>query len=169
MNLYVIRHADAGSREEWEGDDQDRPLSDLGRQQARALGEAFHRHGITIDAVFTSPYARAWQTAADFREAAQPDGKEPEPYHLLAPEVGKRRKLAKFLASVGVENVAIVGHDPDLPAFLAWLVGCEPENIDLEKGGAACVRFDGDPQKHGGQLAWVVTPDWFMAGATAEV
>ena len=169
MAIHLVRHANAGNRPQWDGDDEDRPLTDLGRQQARALGEAFHRHGITVDAVFTSPYARAWQTAAEFREAVQADEKEPEPCPLLAPEVGKRRKLAKFVAAVGVENVAIVGHDPDLSVFLAWLIGCEPENVCLEKGGAACVRFEGGPQKHGGQLAWVLTPDWYMVGATAGV
>jgi phosphohistidine phosphatase len=163
MNLYLIRHADAGNRDEWEGDDAERPLSELGRQQARALGEAFHRLGLRVGAVVTSPLVRAEQTAAEFHAGAGPEGREPEACDLLAQGVGKKRKLAKFLAGIEVENLVIVGHDPDLSAFLAWLVGSDPENVSLEKGGVALVRFDDEIEKGRGQLAWVVTPDWFMA------
>ena len=35
--VLVVRHARAGSRDDWEGDDDDRPLDDVGRLQARAL------------------------------------------------------------------------------------------------------------------------------------
>ena len=132
MHLYVIRHADAGNRDEWEGDDADRPLSELGRQQARALGESFRRRGIAVDALVTSPLARAWQTASEFRGGAGLDGQEPRQCDLLEPEGGKKRKLAKYLSGLGAENVAIFGHDPDLPAFVAWLLGCGPERVHLE-------------------------------------
>jgi phosphohistidine phosphatase SixA len=63
---------------------------------------------------------------------------------------------------LGVENVAIIGHDPDLPAYLAWLIGACAKNIHLRKAGVALVRFEDMPCKGEGQLAWVVSPDWFM-------
>jgi len=66
MDLYVIRHADAGNREEWPGDDADRPLSPLGHRQARALGEAFRDRGMAVDAVVSSPLVRTRQTAESF-------------------------------------------------------------------------------------------------------
>lgn len=165
MNLYVIRHADAGSRHDWNGNDADRPLSPLGHRQAKALGEALHQRAIGIDVVVTSPLARAWQTAADVRAVVLPDGREPEFCDLLAPEAGRRRKLTKFLNGLGAANVAIVGHDPDLPSYIGWLIGCDPENVRLEKGGAALVRFEDEPAKGEGQLGWVITPEWFL---TAE-
>jgi phosphohistidine phosphatase len=166
MNLYVIRHADAGNRDEWEGDDADRPLSELGHHQARVLGEAFHRNGLAADALLTSPLVRAWQTAAGFRDGARL-AKDPEHCELLAPEAGRKRKLAKTLAKLGAENVAIVGHDPELPAFVGWLIGCGPGNVYLEKGAAALVRFEYGIEKGGGQLVWVVSPEWYTAAVGA--
>ena len=162
MDLYIVRHADAGDRDNWEGDDADRPLTDLGRQQARALGEAFRRQGLAVEVVVSSPLTRTWQTAGEFRETAAPAGKEPELCDLLGPGALRRRKLTKFLAGVGAESLAVVGHDPDLPEYLAWLLGCDPEQVRLAKGGAALVRFDGEPAKGEGELAWVVTPAWYL-------
>jgi 8-oxo-dGTP diphosphatase len=37
MTLYLVRHAHAGSRSAWGGDDRLRPLSDKGRHQAAAI------------------------------------------------------------------------------------------------------------------------------------
>lgn len=39
MTLYVVRHAKAGQRDRWEGDDELRPLSGKGRKQSAALAE----------------------------------------------------------------------------------------------------------------------------------
>jgi phosphohistidine phosphatase SixA len=47
-----------------EGDcTQEQNLSEEGRQQARALGELFQKHGITVDAVMSSEFCRARETA----------------------------------------------------------------------------------------------------------
>jgi broad specificity phosphatase PhoE len=51
------------------GRDMDVPLSELGREQARALGPWFRSVGV-IDLVYTSPYRRARETAAIALEAA---------------------------------------------------------------------------------------------------
>jgi 8-oxo-dGTP diphosphatase len=38
--LYLVRHADAGDRYGWQGDDFQRPLDDFGQMQAEAIGVA---------------------------------------------------------------------------------------------------------------------------------
>ena len=164
MNLYIVRHADAGDRQAWPGDDADRPLSELGRRQARALADALKRRGLTLDAIVSSPLVRTRQTAEELIPASS-NGIGVQFCDLLAPEALKPRKLSKFLAGLGVTSAAVVGHDPDLPAYLGWLLGVDPENVHLEKGGAALVTLDEAPSKGSGRLAWSVTPDWFM---TAE-
>jgi phosphohistidine phosphatase SixA len=40
-----------------------RNLDELGREQARALGEAFRRHGVRVDRVVSSPWCRCLDTA----------------------------------------------------------------------------------------------------------
>lgn len=37
--LYLVRHAKAGSRRDWDGDDRDRPLSEAGCRQAEQIAE----------------------------------------------------------------------------------------------------------------------------------
>jgi phosphohistidine phosphatase SixA len=163
MNLYLVRHADAGSRQEWAGDDAERPVSPVGRRQAQALAAAFRERGILLDAVIASPLVRTRQTAEELLPVAA-DGAGVQFNELLAPGQLRRRKLSKFLAGLGAKSVAVVGHDPDLPEYLAWLLGTDPEQVHLEKGGVALVRFEDTPGKGEGVLAWMVTPEWFMIG-----
>ena len=62
MDVFVVRHAKAGSRRRFEGDDELRPLSRNGRAQAKALSEQLaHRD---IARVLTSPYTRCIETVA---------------------------------------------------------------------------------------------------------
>ncbi len=162
MDLYVIRHADAGDRRQWEGDDAERPLTELGRNQSRALGAAFLARGIAVEALLTSPLTRTVQTAGEFREAFG-SGPGPTACDLLAPEELRRRKLTKLIAGLGVASVALVGHDPDLPAYLGWLLGIDAAHVKLEKGGAAKVSFEDEPARGEGVLAWMLTPTWYGA------
>jgi broad specificity phosphatase PhoE len=60
MAAYVVRHAKAGDREEWQGDDRLRPLTKSGRQQAEALAELLKNE--PIDRILSSPYVRCLQT-----------------------------------------------------------------------------------------------------------
>lgn len=88
--LWVVRHGQsagnvardaadaAGShRIALAGRDVDVPLSELGREQARALGKWFARRDIRPDVMLASPYLRAQQTAQLFRDAGGCDPEEP--------------------------------------------------------------------------------------------
>jgi len=57
---YVVRHAKAGDRAEWTGDDRMRPLSKPGQRQAEALAEMLERE--PIDKILSSGYLRCMQT-----------------------------------------------------------------------------------------------------------
>jgi 8-oxo-dGTP diphosphatase len=56
----VVRHAKAGDREEWKGDDRQRPLTKSGVRQAEALAELLENE--PIDNVLSSPFTRCVQT-----------------------------------------------------------------------------------------------------------
>lgn len=60
MAAYVVRHAKAGDREAWQGDDRLRPLTKSGRQQADALAELLKNE--PIDRILSSPYVRCLQS-----------------------------------------------------------------------------------------------------------
>ena len=162
MDVYLIRHADAGDRRQWDGDDAERPLTELGRTQARALGAAFQARDIALDAILTSPLTRTVQTAGEFHETLG-GGPEPTACDLLAPDALRRRKLTKQLAGLGANSVALVGHEPDLSTYLGWLLGVDAAHVKLEKGGAAKVSFEDEPAKGEGVLGWMISPTWYGA------
>jgi broad specificity phosphatase PhoE len=56
MNLYLVRHARAGSRQRWTKDDALRPLSRVGRAQADGIARRLARE--PIEQIFPSPFAR---------------------------------------------------------------------------------------------------------------
>jgi 8-oxo-dGTP diphosphatase len=60
MAAYVVRHAKAGSRDEWDGDDRLRPLTKSGQRQAEAIAESLKN--VPIDKILSSPYVRCVQT-----------------------------------------------------------------------------------------------------------
>jgi 8-oxo-dGTP diphosphatase len=64
--VFVVRHAKAGDREAWEGDDRLRPLSKSGWQQARALPDLLEDARITR--ILSSPYLRCLQTVEPLAE-----------------------------------------------------------------------------------------------------
>jgi phosphohistidine phosphatase len=162
MLLYLIRHAEAvelGSPGATR--DFDRPLTPHGRDQARALADAFVRLHLLVDAVVASPLVRAHQTAVELLSVWQPDGRTVT-CDQLAPERLKPGKLSDFLAAVPGDHIAVVGHMPELGGYAEWLVGATEGSVPLAKAAAACIAFKGDPAKATGKLHWVVTPDWFM-------
>ncbi len=59
--VFLVRHAKAGDRSAWDGDDRERPLSKAGERQARALAHQLLRAGAT-DHLLSSPYVRCRQT-----------------------------------------------------------------------------------------------------------
>ena len=59
--FYVVRHAKAGSRSHWTGEDRLRPLSKKGFKQAEELVSILKPFSIT--AIFSSPFLRCVQTA----------------------------------------------------------------------------------------------------------
>ena len=58
--LYLVRHAKAGSRHHWQGDDRDRPLDTAGVAQAAALARRLAPHA--VGRLLSSPYRRCVET-----------------------------------------------------------------------------------------------------------
>lgn len=68
--VYLVRHGQAGTRESYDS------LSDIGRRQARLLGDYFVSEGIQFAAAYSGALLRQEQTAAEictaYREAGMP-------------------------------------------------------------------------------------------------
>ena len=62
FDIAIVRHAHAGKRVDWRGDDGRRPLSKRGRRQAKQIAKGFR--GRPVSHVVTSPLRRCRQTVA---------------------------------------------------------------------------------------------------------
>ena len=60
MSVLLLRHASAGKRSEWTGDDSLRPLDERGRKQAVALRDRLAKEN--IGRIVSSPYRRCVET-----------------------------------------------------------------------------------------------------------
>jgi len=67
-NVYFIRHGQAGTREEYDS------LSELGRRQARLLGEYLVSQGVEFAAAYAGGLSRQQQTAAEVAAAYKEAG-----------------------------------------------------------------------------------------------
>ncbi len=64
--VYLVRHAKAGERRVWTGDDVDRPLSKTGWKQSEAIAARLLAHGATT--LYSSPSVRCIQTLEPLAE-----------------------------------------------------------------------------------------------------
>jgi phosphohistidine phosphatase SixA len=167
MDLYLIRHAEAGDRETWEGDDAERPLTDVGAEQAKLLATGLQQHGVKLDAVVTSPLVRTQQTATGLLG----NWGEPTPELHTCPDLapgGRCKKIARFVKDLKLAAVGLVGHMPDLEDLAGWLIGSRKVHIDLAKAGVALIRCPDGVGKGAGQLVWMITSDWLAEPVEAN-
>lgn len=141
--LHLIRHAHAGSRAEWEGDDELRPLSARGTAQAAAIAEALADAG--IDRLLTSRYVRCRQTLEPLAARA---GASIDDLDELAEGGWGNDALDALLAEVASGRiVAACSHGDVIPAIVATAVrrGAELIGPSAPKKGAryACEVADG--------------------------
>jgi 8-oxo-dGTP diphosphatase len=71
LSVILLRHASAGDRSTWDGDDMLRPLDKRGRKQAANLRDELRARG--VKRVVSSPYARCMQTVAPLGLDVVPD------------------------------------------------------------------------------------------------
>ena len=124
--IWLLRHGDA----EAGSPDSERPLTEKGREQSRAVGAALKAVGGARDPRQTSPKVRAAETA---RLACEPLGVEPQ----LEPKLAGGPFDAEALAAGLGEDVLLVGHDPDFSMVVHSLTGAQ---VRMKKGGLAGVE-----------------------------
>jgi phosphohistidine phosphatase len=161
MQLLVIRHAIAEDRDAFASSgrgDSDRPLTSEGRDKMRRATAGLRRAVPTIDLLAASPYARAVQTAEVVAEAYGID--DIAEADVLIPDT----PLDRFLVWLGrraatASVVAVVGHEPHLGELVTWLMsGLSESRVEMKKGGACLLEFDGQPGAGLAVLQWLMTP-----------
>lgn len=112
--VLLIRHAHAGGRATWVGDDRLRPLSEVGRTQAAKLVALLD--GYTVSRVLSSPLLRCTQTVEPL---AHDRGLRVEPDDALAE--GNAAAALALLHSLAGVSAALCTHGDVIPAVLRAL------------------------------------------------
>ncbi|MFC5290826.1 NUDIX domain-containing protein [Actinokineospora guangxiensis] len=142
--VLLVRHAHAGNRSEWEGDDAERPLSERGLRQVERL-TGFLRL-FSPEYLHAVPNRRCSETIRPL--IALPD----RPLRPEAPlgEVGYRDNpdgaLTRLLEIASQNGPAVVcSQGGTIPGLLAALgVESGVEGVPAKKGSAWLLAFDGD-------------------------
>jgi phosphohistidine phosphatase len=155
--LYLIRHAIAHERGDKWPDDTRRPLTQQGIARMRVTAQGLVALRVRLDAVITSPFTRAQQTAEIVAKAF-----ESKPPIMVMPALapgGSAARVAEALASQHkAHEIALVGHEPDLGELASWFLGAR-HPLPFKKGGICCIHFDEwPPAAKQGALQWVATP-----------
>jgi phosphohistidine phosphatase len=158
MNLYVLRHGEAARLGEGVRRDADRPLTPGGAADATLIGTALARLDPGISLLLCSPFTRARQTAEAVaaRFPVSPAVRETE---NLSPGFRPKALIAELQGIPPGDSVVIVGHQPDLGAFMAYVIdGESPASIALPPAALAHIRFDTDATSDA-TLRWLLVPD----------
>ena len=136
MKVLLVRHASAGDRDAWDGDDQRRPLDDRGRSQAAGLVDLLLP--LAPKRILSSGSLRCRATVEPLAEALALDVQE---RGELA-EGSRRGDVLRLAAGLSEEPVVLCTHGDVVEALLGH---------ESEKGSTWVVRIDGDavePLKH---------------------
>lgn len=158
MQIWLIRHAVAAEREEFDGPDEMRPLTAKGVRQFRDFINWLADETVAPVAITTSPLVRAVQTAEIVRKGLGLKKKDVRQAPTLSPGAEAQRllDLARETPLPDTAVVAFVGHEPDLSRALADFIG--GGTIAFGKGSVAAIDFPGEPSLGGGRLCWFVGP-----------
>ncbi|OLT14241.1 hypothetical protein BJF78_19790 [Pseudonocardia sp. CNS-139] len=147
--IVLVRHARAGSRNQWDGDDDLRPLSGSGQEQAQQLGRLLALFG--PERIVTAPPLRCRQTVEPLAEAlGLPIAEEPlvgEHTYWLEPQDALAR-TQEIAGKPGVTTVSSQGGViPDLVGMLvesAELAGVDQDDIQSRKASTWLLTFGPD-------------------------
>ena len=166
MDLYLVRHAAAYGRDpdRWP-DDARRPLTPEGEEEFRTAAGGLSRLVPPVNALLSSPYQRAWQTAEILAELESWPAPEATP--VLEPTLPPEKAAVELRDFEGTGCVAVVGHRPGLHELASYLLTGDAAGaeINIKKGGVVCLRFEGPVAPGAGQLRWLATPKILRAMA----
>jgi phosphohistidine phosphatase len=157
MELYLVRHAIAEERAPG-GRDAERALTPAGKQKMARATEGLRKLEIKPDLILTSPLRRADDTARIV--AAGLGGMKIKVLPELAPGTDPASVVAALRIYRRLKALALVGHQPGL-GYLASLIltgSRDSLDLDLKKGGVACIETGLSSGLRAGVLRWLVTP-----------
>lgn len=155
MNIYLIRHAKAEKATAVTGDFE-RELSKEGKASIKAAAEKWKRLIESFDHIVSSPLVRAHQTAkiiADVFEYKQDI--------IINKKLSSGSTIEDIIDtanSLDGEEIAFIGHQPDLSNHLSTLISSAGAHAEFKPGTIAKISFHNRAQIGNGYLEFLIPP-----------
>lgn len=158
LEVYVLRHGEAGARYEEPEKDDARPLTRDGRREMTEIANSLPKLGVELDLIASSPLPRALQTAEIIARQYRMLNKLEKWDELRHPAENETlfKRLSRTKKGSGV---LLVGHEPHLSGMIGEVIsGNSGVNLVLKKAGLAKIEVLAFKPKITGELRWLLTP-----------
>ncbi|RPI68810.1 MAG: hypothetical protein EHM47_14085, partial [Ignavibacteriales bacterium] len=153
MNIYLIRHGEAESISSAKSD-FDRNLTPAGKELIKIAAEGWKKIIPSFNIIASSPLTRAVQTAEIISTVFGLKEKILVDKRLTSG--CKPEDIIDFIKSVKGEDIAIVGHEPDMSRNVSALVSSIGMYCEFGKGTLAKVTFHGRVRLSEGTLEHLI-------------
>ena len=156
IDIFILRHGEAGNRMTVAEKDSERPLTPEGRTEMQKIAKSLKAVGLQTNRIYTSPLRRARETA----EIAAKILNIPtlEEWDELKPDGNKAELFRKLARLEQNSRPILVGHEPYLTSMIGEIIGTTGAKIVLKKGGVGKVRITSFTPRISGELRWLLTP-----------
>lgn len=155
MNVYLIRHGEAEATSENKPHEL-RGLTVNGGEIVRASAEFWKNFTHSFDIILCSPLKRAKQTADIIRDVFKVKAATVEEISLL--NGGLTEDLISIAVPLGMGEIAMVGHQPDIGIHIASMIGSNDTNFKIPPAAIAKVHFNENPRIGKGVLELLLPP-----------
>jgi phosphohistidine phosphatase len=156
MEVYLLRHGIAEEPRSGRPDSE-RALTDEGREKLRRVLRRARAAGVAPEAIVSSPYRRALETAEAARLELGFKGAV-ERSAALVPEASPYDAWEELRARRGDTAILLASHEPLMSSMAAFLLDCPTLQLEMKKGALVridCERLGPRPR---GVLKWMLTP-----------
>ncbi len=157
MDLYLLRHGDAA--EPGMTRDSERPLTEAGTKKMKKVANGMRSMDLSFDAIITSPYRRAKETAEIVGEVLECGS-----LIRMSPNLVSDEGPAAILKEIREDysrrkKILLVGHEPNLSALISLLIsGRNDVSVKIKKGGLCKLSADSLRLGKCATLEWLMGP-----------
>ena len=157
MDCLLFRHGIARDRQDWKGEDEDRPLTEKGATRTRQSGRGLLTLQVAPTHILSSPLRRARETA-EILQSLLPSKPKIQIRNELAPEMAPRLLLSLLDTLPPDAVVWCIGHEPHLSTTAGILLaGKSCAGLGLKKAGACLIHIGEAARPTTGRLEWWLT------------
>lgn len=155
MNIYLIRHGEAEQTSDSKPHEE-RSLTAEGIEIIKASLDVWKKFISNFDIILTSPLKRAKQTAQIIQNVFNAEFDVVEEICLL--NGGLSEDLVSIASSLNMDDVAMIGHQPDIGDHLSAMIGTSLSNFRIQPGTIAKVSFREKPKLGKGVCEFLIPP-----------